>query len=193
MILKPEPIFAAVEALTGEENGRQQWVGPQSACVVLLSPQGRVLTQKVAESLAQSKQIIVICGRYEGVDERVVRALATDEVSIGDYVLSGGEPAAVVLIDAVARLVPGVLGSDTSAINDSFSDGLLDCPHYTRPAEFRGMRVPEILLSGNHAQITQWRRKEALRKTKSNRPDLLERGTLSERERMWLDEINQEQ
>ena len=191
MVLKPEPIFAAVEELTNK-RGADELLKPP-ARVVLLSPQGRVLTQSLAESLVREDQIIVICGRYEGVDERVAEALTTDEISIGDYVLSGGEPAAVVLIDAVARLVPGALGSETSAVNDSFSDGLLDCPHYTRPLEFRRMRVPEILLGGNHAEIARWRKREALRKTKRNRPDLLERATLSEGERLWLNEINQEQ
>ncbi|MBA3441532.1 MAG: tRNA (guanosine(37)-N1)-methyltransferase TrmD [Pyrinomonadaceae bacterium] len=191
MVLKPEPIFAAVEELTNKQNEDEPSKLP--ARVVLLSPQGRVLTQSLAEDLAQEDRIILICGRYEGVDERVAEALATDELSIGDYVLSGGEPAAVVLIDAVARLVPGALGSETSAANDSFSNGLLDCPHYTRPPEFHGMRVPEVLLNGNHAEITRWRKKEALRKTKRNRPDLLERATLSEPERLWLNEINQEQ
>lgn len=191
MVLKPEPIFAAIEELTNKRNEDEPSKLP--ARIVLLSPQGRVLTQSLAENLASGDRIIVICGRYEGVDERVAEALATDELSIGDYVLSGGEPAAVVLIDAVARLVPGALGSETSAANDSFSNGLLDCPHYTRPPEFHGMRVPEVLLNGNHAEITRWRKKEALRKTKRNRPDLLERATLSEPERLWLNEINQEQ
>ena len=191
MVLKPEPIFAAVEELTNERSADE--LGKPGACVVLLSPQGRVLTQGLAETLARQSQVVVICGRYEGVDERIAEALATNEISIGDYVLSGGEPAAVVLIDAVARLVPGALGSETSAVNDSFSDGLLDCPHYTRPPEFRGMRVPEVLFGGNHAEIARWRRKQALRKTNRNRPDLLERATLSEQERVWLNEINQEQ
>lgn len=191
MVLKPEPIFAAVEELTRKRSEDEQSERP--ARVVLLSPQGQVLTQDLAERLAREEQVVVICGRYEGVDERIAEALATDEISIGDFVLSGGEPAAVVLIDAAARLVPGALGSETSAANDSFSDGLLDCPHYTRPPEFRGMRVPEVLLGGNHAEIARWRRREALGKTKRNRPDLLERVTLSEPERRWLNEINQGQ
>ncbi len=183
MVMKPEPIFAAVEDLAG----RVQDAGGQVR-VVLLSPQGRVLTQGVAEDLARAAHLIIICGRYEGVDERVAQGLATDEISIGDYVLSGGEPAAVVLVDAVVRLVPGALGSETSAVHDSFSDGVLDCPHYTRPPEFRGMRVPEVLLSGNHAEIARWRRRAALQKTLRNRPDLLERARLDESERAWLQE-----
>jgi tRNA (guanine37-N1)-methyltransferase len=141
---------------------------------VLLSPQGRVFTQAVASELAQSSQIVLICGRYEGVDERVAESLVTDELSIGDYVLSGGEPAAVVVVDAVVRLIPGALGSETSAVNESFSEGLLDYPHYTRPPEFRGMRVPEVLLGGHHAEIARWRAQQALKKTERNRPDLLD-------------------
>jgi tRNA (guanine37-N1)-methyltransferase len=184
MVLKPEPIFAAVESLTGARKA----VEPAGAGVrvVLLSPQGRVFDQRVAEELASAKQIVFICGRYEGVDERVVEMLVTDEVSIGDYVLSGGEPAAAVVVDAIVRLLPGALGSETSASNDSFSAGLLDFPHYTRPPEFRGSRVPEVLLGGNHAEIARWRRRRALRKTRRNRPDLLDGAALSEAERAWL-------
>jgi tRNA (guanine37-N1)-methyltransferase len=171
MVLKPEPIFAAVEALTGA-SARDDYT--PSTRVVLLSPQGRVLTQEVASEFAsKASRIVLICGRYEGVDERVSEALVTDEISIGDYVLSGGEPAALVLIDSVVRLIPGALGSETSAAHDSFSEGLLDCPHYTRPPEFRGMRVPEVLLGGNHAEIARWRKSQALKKTERNRPDLL--------------------
>jgi tRNA (guanine37-N1)-methyltransferase len=141
---------------------------------VLLSPQGKGLSQPLAKDLAESpSQIVLICGRYEGVDERVSEALVTDEISIGDYVLSGGEPAAMVLVDAVVRLLPGALGSDTSAVFESFSEGLLDYPHYTRPPEFRGMKVPDVLLSGNHAEIERWRREAAIEKTRRNRPDLL--------------------
>jgi len=171
MVLKPEPIFAAVAGLTGADTKADY---QSRTRVVLLSPQGKTLTQALAESFARdADHIVLICGRYEGVDERVADALVTDEVSIGDYVLSGGEPAAIVLADAVTRLVPGALGSETSAVNESFSAGLLDCPHYTRPPEFRGMRVPEVLLSGNHGEIARWRREAALEKTKRNRPDLL--------------------
>jgi tRNA (guanine37-N1)-methyltransferase len=171
MVLKPEPIFAAVEALTGV--GRKEDFTPETR-VVLLSAQGRVFSQSLAHDLSNASRIVLICGRYEGVDERVADALATDEISIGDYVLSGGEPAAMVVIDAVVRLLPGALGSDTSAVFESFSEGLLDYPHYTRPPEFRGMKVPEVLLSGNHAEIERWRREAAAAKTRRNRPDLLQ-------------------
>lgn len=171
MIFKPEPVFAAVEELTGASERREY---PKGTRVVLLSPQGRVFTQQVAQDFAtNATQIVLICGRYEGVDERVVEGVVTDELSIGDYVLSGGEPAALVVIDAIVRLLPGALGSDTSATYESFSEGLLDYPHYTRPTELKGMKVPEVLLSGNHAEINSWRREQALKKTKRNRPDLL--------------------
>ena len=172
MVLKPEPLFAAIEKLTGTVI-RDEY--PPGTRVVLLSPQGRPLRQSVVKEFADdADRMIVICGRYEGVDERVNEALVTDEISIGDYVLSGGEPAAVVLADAIVRLLPDALGSETSAENDSFSAGLLDCPHYTRPAEFMGMKVPDVLLNGNHAEIEKWRREKALAKTKLNRRDLLE-------------------
>lgn len=172
MVLKPEPIFAAIEHLLGTSS-REDY--PEGTKVVMLSPQGTPLKQPIAKAYADdAKHIVVICGRYEGVDERVNDTLVTDEISIGDYVLSGGEPAAVVLVDSIVRLLPNALGSETSAENDSFSDGLLDYPHYTRPAEFRGMKVPEVLLNGNHAEIEKWRREKALEKTKLNRKDLLE-------------------
>ena len=171
MILKPEPIFAAVEALTGA--ARKEDLPPRTR-VVLLSPQGRVFSQAMAQELSeQTSRVILLCGRYEGVDERVADALITDEISIGDYVLSGGEPAAAVVIDATVRLLPGALGSETSAVFESFSEGLLDHPQYTRPPDFRGMKVPDVLLSGNHAQIERWRREAAIAKTRRNRPDLL--------------------
>src|SRR5262245_15175539 len=171
MILKPEPIFAAVEALTGCGN-RQDL--PPTTRVLLLSPQGRVFSQSMAQELAQNAaQVVLICGRYEGVDERVAELLVTDEISIGDYVLSGGERASMVVVDAVVRLLPGALGSETSAVFESFSEGLLDHPQYTRPPEFRGRKVPEVLLNGNHAEIERWRKAAALKKTQENRPDLL--------------------
>jgi tRNA (guanine37-N1)-methyltransferase len=170
MVLKPEPIFAAVESLTG---ARRRENLPADKRVVLLSPQGRPFTQAMAAEFAQSAQLVLICGRYEGVDERVSEALVTDEISIGDYVLSGGEPAALVVVDAAVRLLPGALGSATSAANESFSDGMLDCPQYTRPPEFEGMRAPEVLLNGHHAEIARWRRDASREKTKRNRPDLL--------------------
>ena len=170
MVLKPEPLFAGVEALTGSADKDGFSSGTR---VVLLSPQGRVFSQSIAKELSSAEQIVLLCGRYEGVDERVTEAIVTDEISIGDYVLSGGEPAALVVIDAVVRLLPGALGSETSAIYESFSAGLLDHPQYTRPPEFRGMKVPEVLLSGNHAEIEQWRKQAALEKTRRRRPDLL--------------------
>jgi tRNA (guanine37-N1)-methyltransferase len=171
MVLKPEPIFAAVRELTGA-GGRSDY-SPQTR-VVLLSPQGTVFTQELAQDLSKNaSQIVLICGRYEGVDERVAAALVTDEISIGDYVLSGGEPAAVVMIDAVVRLLPGALGNETSATNESFAEGLLDHPQYTRPTEFEGLNVPDVLLTGNHGEIARWRREAALKKTQQNRPDLL--------------------
>jgi tRNA (guanine37-N1)-methyltransferase len=186
MVLKPEPIFEAVESLAGAADaGALRAAGKR---VVLLSPQGRRLSQGLAAELAEAPHVVVICGRYEGVDERVAEMLATDEVSIGDYVLSGGEPAAVVLVDAVTRLLPGALGSETSAVNESFSGGLLDFPNYTRPVEFRGRRVPEVLLSGHHAEVARWRRRAALRKTRRNRPDLFARLPLDDEERASIAE-----
>ncbi|HJS50929.1 MAG TPA: tRNA (guanosine(37)-N1)-methyltransferase TrmD [Pyrinomonadaceae bacterium] len=171
MVMKPEPIFAAVEHLLGTSDRKAY---PSGTKVLMLSPQGKPLNQATTSELAnRSDRLVLICGRYEGVDERVNETLVTDEISIGDYVLSGGEPAAVVVTDAIVRLLPEALGSETSAENDSFSDGLLDCPHYTRPAEFRGMKVPDVLLNGNHAEIEKWRYEKALEKTKRNRPDLL--------------------
>ena len=170
MVLKPEPLFAAVESLTGARRREDVAAGKR---VVLLSPQGKSFTQSLASELAQAEQLVLICGRYEGVDERVAEALVTDEISIGDYVLSGGEPAALVVADAIVRLLPGDLGNETSAITESFSDGLLDYPHYTRPSEFADMRVPNVLLNGDHAEIAHWRHEAAVKKTKRNRPDLL--------------------
>jgi tRNA (guanine37-N1)-methyltransferase len=171
MILKPEPIFAAVEALTGAS--RKEDLPPRTR-VVLLSAQGQVFSQAMAQELSEhTSRVVLICGRYEGVDERVADTLITDEISIGDYVLSGGEPAAAVVIDATVRLLPGALGSETSAVFESFSEGLLDHPQYTRPPDFRGMKVPDVLLSGNHAEIERWRREAAIAKTRRNRPDLL--------------------
>lgn len=168
MLLKAEPIFLAVESIWPERK--------PGARVVLLSAQGRQFDQKVARELSACPELLLICGRYEGVDERVAEHLADDELSIGDYVLSGGELAAAVVVDAVARLVPGVLGNEASAVQESFShDGILDCPQYTRPAEFRGWKVPETLLGGNHEEIRKWRRRAALAKTARLRPDLLEK------------------
>jgi tRNA (guanine37-N1)-methyltransferase len=220
MVLKPEPLFACVESL-GVAPREQRLAGEAKETVVLLSPQGQMFTQTVAEELAQLERILLICGRYEGVDERVTQGLADREISIGDYVLSGGELGAAVMIDTVTRLLPGALGNEASARQESFSaaakavpcgtanaalcsaskagadgpdstcasGGLLDYPHYTRPAEFRGMTVPEVLVGGNHEQIRKWRRSRALEKTLRNRPDLLERQELSEEDRKFLAEI----
>jgi tRNA (guanine37-N1)-methyltransferase len=176
MVMKPEPIFRAVETLLVEQGSGEE---PMSTAVVLLSPQGRLFKQAEAACFARGySRIILICGRYEGVDERVVEHLVTDEISIGDYVLTGGEIPAMVIVDAVARLIPGVLGSEASAEHDSFStgsSGLLDHPHYTRPADFRGWRVPDVLISGHHAEVERWRRQAALDKTLKQRPDLLKK------------------
>jgi tRNA (guanine37-N1)-methyltransferase len=180
MVMKPEPLFRAVEAITD---------GDINVTVALLSPQGRLFNQRVAEEYAQKPRLILICGRYEGVDERVVEHLITDEVSIGDYVLSGGEIPAMVVVDAVTRLIPGALGSEESAERESFANGLLDYPHYTRPAEYRDLKPPEVLLSGNHAEIELWRRRKAIEKTLRRRPDLIRNRELSEDERREVEEI----
>ena len=172
MVMKPEPIFKAVEELC-EGMGKTSNVQLQRPKVVLMSPAGRQLTQQVAAELSKESHLIIISGHYEGVDHRVIEHLVDEEISIGDYVLTNGAIAAVVLIDTVVRLLPGVLGHELSASDDSFSSGLLEGPQFTRPAEFRGWKVPEVLLSGNHAEIATWRKKEALRRTRENRSDLL--------------------
>jgi tRNA (guanine37-N1)-methyltransferase len=179
MVMKPEPIFACAEAVSAQDG--------RSGPVVLLTPSGRMFTQRVAEDLAQHERLTLICGHYEGVDERVREHLATDALSIGDYVLSGGEPAALVVIDAVARLVPGVLAADSLA-EESHSGGLLEYPQYTRPAVFRGWETPAILLSGHHAAVARWRRERALERTAGLRPDLLGGAALTPGERAWLAE-----
>ncbi len=179
MIMKPEPIFAAVEAIKGEE----------AIPVILLTPQGRLFTQAVAEELARHDRLLFICGRYEGVDERVRQHLATDEISIGDYVLSGGELAAMVITDAVVRLLPGALGYERAAAEDSHATGLLEGPHYTRPPEFRGWAIPEVLTSGHHAKVAEWRRRQALKRTLERRPDMLARARLSSQDKRWLREM----
>jgi tRNA (guanine37-N1)-methyltransferase len=215
MVLKPEPLFECVESL-GLASREERIAGETKETVVLLSPQGRMFTQNVAEEMAQLERIVLICGRYEGVDERVAEGLADQEISIGDYVLSGGELGAAVMIDTITRLIPGALGNEASARQESFSGvlsaaftatqragvdgpdstcssgGLLDYPHYTRPAEFRGMAVPEVLVGGNHEQIRKWRRGKALEKTLHNRPDLLERQPLSKEDRKLLDKLRSE-
>jgi tRNA (guanine37-N1)-methyltransferase len=180
MVMKPEPVFAAVEAVLGESVG--------AIPLIMLTPQGRVFTQQVARELASHSHMALICGRYEGIDERVREHLATDEVSIGDYVLTGGELPALVLIDAVARQIPGVLGDQNASERDSHSAGLLEHPHYTRPAEFRGWRVPDVLTSGDHARIAAWRREQSLLRTLRRRPELLQQVDITDEERRFLDD-----
>jgi len=181
MVMKPEPIFTAVEAVY------------QGGPIILLSPQGRLFNQQIARTLAQESRVTLLCGHYEGVDERVCRHLATDELSIGDYVLTGGELAAMVVVDAVSRLIPGVLGADASIQEESHSENLLEYPQYTRPPEFRGWRVPDILFSGHHAQIARWRRMESLRRTREQRPDLFAKLDVSSKlDQKLLKELEEE-
>ncbi|MFB9762277.1 tRNA (guanosine(37)-N1)-methyltransferase TrmD [Ectobacillus funiculus] len=184
MVLAPQPIFDAVEQLTGTAETKPR--------VLLMCPQGERLTQRKAEALAEEEHLVLICGHYEGYDERIREHLVTDEISIGDYVLTGGELAAMVVTDSVVRLLPGVLGKEESHVQDSFSTGLLEHPHYTRPADFRGMKVPDVLLSGNHAKIEEWRRKESLRRTYMRRADLLEGREWSKQEQQWLREFEED-
>ncbi|MDR7074543.1 tRNA (guanosine(37)-N1)-methyltransferase TrmD [Fictibacillus barbaricus] len=183
MVLTPQPLFDAVESLTADQSSKPR--------IVLLCPQGERFSQEKAEELSKEEHLIFLCGHYEGYDERVREFLVTDEISIGDYILTGGELGAMVVIDAVTRLLPGVLGKEESHLQDSFSTGLLEHPHYTRPADFRGMKVPEVLMSGNHKHIDEWRKKESLRRTYVRRPDLLDKINLSSEEKEWLEEIKQ--
>ncbi len=180
MVMKPEPLFAAVEEVLGS---------PPPCPVILLSPQGRTFSQRIAIELAGNDHIAMLCGRYESVDERIRQHLATDSISIGDYVLTGGELPAMVIVDAVTRLLPGVLGNPQATLEDSHASGLLEYPHYTRPPEFRGWAVPEVLLSGNHAEIAQWRRRESLRRTLQYRPDLLSQANLDEGDLAFLENL----
>jgi len=182
MMLKPEPIFEAVESVKPESG---------EVPIILLTPQGRLFSQQVAQELSECSRLILICGRYEGVDERVHSHLVTDEISIGDYVLSGGELAAMVVVEAVVRLLPGVLGSEASPLDDSHVAGLLEYPQYTRPAVFRDWSVPEVLLSGNHAQIAKWRREQAILRTLERRPELLDKANLCLEERQLVDRLKQ--
>ena len=182
MVLKPEPMFNAVEAITEGRKPR----------VILMCPQGERFTQKKAEELALEEDLVILCGHYEGYDERIREYLVTDEISIGDFVLTGGELAAMTVIDAVVRLIPGVLGQADSHIQDSFSTGLLEHPHYTRPADFRGMKVPDVLLSGNHAKIEEWREEQSLKRTIERRPDLLETYELSPKQQKMVEKIKKE-
>ena len=188
MVLKPEPIFEAVEAVKAGISGSHV---DNAVPVILLTPQGRLFSQQIALELSKYSHLILICGHYEGIDERVSEQLATDEVSIGDYVLSGGELAAMVVAEAIIRLVPGVLGSEDSALNDSYATGLLEYPQYTRPPVFRGWAVPEVLLSGNHAQIARWQREQAIIRTLERRPDLLDKANLNPEERQLAGKTRQ--
>ena len=185
MIMKSEPVFEAVESVLGLDAHQAQ---PQPVPVIMLTPQGRVFTQSVANELSQYERVALLCGRYEGLDERIREHLVTDEISIGDYVLTGGELPALILIDAVTRLIPGALGDPDGAADDSHATGLLEYPHYTRPPDFRGWKVPEILLSGDHAKVDQWRREQSLLRTLARRPDLLDKLDLTEKERTFLKE-----
>ena len=184
MVLKPEPIFEAVESIKPDVKERVNILP-----IILLTPQGRSFSQEIAHELSRYKYMILICGHYEGVDERVRAHLVTDEISIGDYVLSGGELAAMVVVDAVVRLLPGVLGSEASPLDDSYATGLLEYPQYTRPAVYKGWSVPQVLLSGNHAQIANWRREQAILRTLERRPDLLDKASLSLEERRLVDRL----
>ncbi|MBM4763953.1 tRNA (guanosine(37)-N1)-methyltransferase TrmD [Bacillus sp. B15-48] len=185
MVLKPQPIFDAVAHIVDKAEVKK-------TRVILMCPQGERYTQKKAEELSREEHLIFICGHYEGYDERIREHLITDEISIGDYVLTGGELGAMVVVDSVVRLLPGVLGSEESHIKDSFSTGLLEHPHYTRPADFRGMKVPDTLLSGNHRLIEEWRIKESLRRTHTRRPDLFEEIELPKEHQKWLNEIKKQ-
>jgi tRNA (guanine37-N1)-methyltransferase len=187
MVMKPEPVFNAVEAVLGPTTEAIR------VPIILLTPQGRPFTQAVAQELARQPRLALICGRYEGFDERIREHLASDEISMGDFVLTGGELPALAIVDAVARLLPGALGDPTGAQDDSHASGLLEYPHYTRPPEFRGWSVPDVLLSGDHARIERWRREEALRRTFLRRPDMLLRLTLSEADRVFLGQVAAEE
>ncbi|MBM7608334.1 tRNA (guanine37-N1)-methyltransferase [Lysinibacillus composti] len=182
MVLKPEPMFHAVEKITEGRNPR----------IILMCPQGERFTQKKAEELAKEEELVFLCGHYEGYDERIRQYLVTDEISIGDFVLTGGELPAMTVIDAVVRLLPGVLGQEDSHIHDSFSTGLLEHPHYTRPADFRGMKVPDILMSGNHAKIDLWREEQSLKRTFERRPDLLEEMDLTKEQLAYIESLKKE-
>lgn len=184
MVLKPQPIFDAVAHVTKDSERPR---------IILLCPQGERYTQKKAEELAKEDHLVLICGHYEGYDERIREYLVTDEISIGDYVLTGGELGAMVIVDSVVQLLPGVLGNEASPVHDSFSSGLLEHPHYTRPADFRGMKVPDVLLSGNHRLIEEWREKQSLKRTFLRRPDLLENYPLTEKQKRWIEEWKKEE
>jgi tRNA (guanine37-N1)-methyltransferase len=188
--MKPEPVFEAIETVLSEVEGRPESDSPTP--IILLTPQGRVFNQSIAQELSQYKRIALLCGRYEGIDERIREHLVTDEISIGDYVLTGGELPALILIDAVSRLLPDVLGDPTGAEDDSHAMGLLEYPHYTRPPEFRGWKPPDVLLSGDHAKINKWRREQALLRTFNKRPDMLGKAELTKEDRKFLERLASE-
>jgi tRNA (guanine37-N1)-methyltransferase len=208
MVMKPEPVFEAIESVLPREHrddvseveGQEGVEGqgeaesqpkPDSTIpIILLTPQGRVFNQSIAQELSQHSRIVLLCGRYEGIDERIREHLVTDEISIGDYVLTGGELPALILIDAIARLLPDVLGDPTGAQDDSHAMGLLEYPHYTRPPEFRGWKIPDVLLTGAHAKIDKWRREQALLRTLKKRPDMLEKAELTKEDKKFLDKLN---
>ena len=188
MVMKPEPVFEAVESVLGLTPQNSSTTDSKIP-IILLTPQGRVFNQKIAKELSAYPQIFLVCGRYEGVDERIREHLVTDEISIGDYVLTGGELPALLVIDAISRLLPDVLGDPTGAEDDSHAMGLLEYPHYTRPPEFRGWKAPDILLSGDHAKIEKWRREQALERTFRKRPDMLEKANLSEEDKKFIEKL----
>jgi tRNA (guanine37-N1)-methyltransferase len=192
MVMKAEPVFEAVESVLGSRPPRSLRPRRPDTPIILLTPQGRVFNQRIAQEFAAHEKIALICGRYEGVDERIRAHLVTDEISIGDYVLTGGELPALILIDAIARHIPDVLGDPDGAADDSHASGLLEYPHYTRPPEFRSWTVPEILLSGDHARINQWRREQSLKRTLDRRPDLLDKAELSESDKKALERIKKQ-
>ena len=189
MVMKSDPIFEAVESVLGLAPHPSNPQPASNIPIILLTPQGRVFTQRMAEELSRHQHIALLCGRYEGIDERIREHLVTDEISIGDYVLTGGELPALMLIDAISRLIPGVLGDPTGAEDDSHSMGLLEYPHYTKPPEFRGWKVPDVLVSGNHAKINKWRREQALTRTFNKRPDMLDRAELSKEDLKFIERL----
>jgi len=189
MVMKPEPIFEAIETVMGLNAEQTQSEPASNIPIILLTPQGRVFNQSIAQELSQHPHIVLLCGRYEGIDERIREHLVTDEISIGDYVLTGGELPALILIDAISRFLPEVLGDPTGAQDDSHAMGLLEYPHYTRPPEFRGWKIPEVLLSGAHAKIDKWRREQALLRTLKKRPDMLEKADLTKEDKKFLENL----
>ncbi len=192
MVMKPEPVFEAIETVLGLNSDQTPPEPASNIPIILLTPQGRVFNQSIAQELSAHPHIILLCGRYEGIDERIREHLVTDEISIGDYVLTGGELPALILIDAIARLLPDVLGDPTGAQDDSHAMGLLEYPHYTRPPEFRGWKTPDILLSGDHAKIDKWRREQALLRTFNKRPDMLEKAELTKKDLKFIEGLKSE-